>query len=356
MKLQKGASPFVFVLVVLLLHFSAFSRGCVYILDVNADVEWANTVKSQGHFVTELRDALRRLGYTPVWTHHIDNLKNCDYLICWDLPRPHAAGYLKKYPREKLIAFLWEPPTVLGFNYDKSLHNYFSKIYTWDDSLVGGKQYFQFYYPKHCCVFEFDLLFEEKKLCAIINCNKDSRHPSSLYGERRSLINFFEHKFSDDFDLYGRGWGSANLKNYKGEIDSKLYCLKEYRFYFAYENMRDVHGYVTEKIFDAFMAGCVPVYWGAKNITDYIPKECFIDRRDFKDNEELYWFLKNMSESEHQKYIDNIKRFLKSDQSLVFSIEYYINTVLSAIEPGYDKTVALTERQRGVVERAHFYL
>ena len=41
--------------------------------------------------------------------------------------------------------------------------------------------------------------------------------------------------------------------------------------------MRNVNGYVTEKIFDAFKAGCVPVYWGAENITKYVPAECFID-------------------------------------------------------------------------------
>ena len=46
--------------------------------------------------------------------------------------------------------------------------------------------------------------------------------------------------------------------------------------------MRDVLGYITEKIFDSFAAWCVPVYWGASNVTDYIPEGCFIDRRKFR--------------------------------------------------------------------------
>lgn len=29
--------------------------------------------------------------------------------------------------------------------------------------------------------------------------------------------------------------------------------------------------YVTEKVYDAFVAGCVPIYWGAPNIHDFIP-------------------------------------------------------------------------------------
>lgn len=29
--------------------------------------------------------------------------------------------------------------------------------------------------------------------------------------------------------------------------------------------------YVTEKVYDAFVAGCVPIYWGAANIAHFIP-------------------------------------------------------------------------------------
>ncbi|WP_226896450.1 glycosyltransferase family 10 domain-containing protein [Poseidonibacter ostreae] len=58
-------------------------------------------------------------------------------------------------------------------------------------------------------------------------------------------------------------------------------------------------GYITEKIFDSFFAGCVPVYLGADNITEHIPKECFIDKREFDTYEKLYKYLKNMSDEEY---------------------------------------------------------
>lgn len=29
--------------------------------------------------------------------------------------------------------------------------------------------------------------------------------------------------------------------------------------------------YVTEKVYDALTAGCIPTYWGASNVADYIP-------------------------------------------------------------------------------------
>ena len=70
------------------------------------------------------------------------------------------------------------------------------------------------------------------------------------------------------------------------KIDRKIDVLKKYRFCICYENIKDVSGYVTEKIFDAFWAGCIPVYLGADNISDHVPKNCFISRRDFGSDEE----------------------------------------------------------------------
>ena len=48
--------------------------------------------------------------------------------------------------------------------------------------------------------------------------------------------------------------------------------MQHYRFYICYENTEGVEDYITEKIFDCFAAGFVPIYWGASNIEKYIPK------------------------------------------------------------------------------------
>lgn len=37
-----------------------------------------------------------------------------------------------------------------------------------------------------------------------------------------------------------------------------------------------VEDYVSEKVYDALIAGCVPIYWGAPNIQDFIPHESSI--------------------------------------------------------------------------------
>ncbi|KKP27048.1 MAG: hypothetical protein UR12_C0033G0003 [candidate division TM6 bacterium GW2011_GWF2_30_66] len=330
------------------------SKGIVYIYTVDCNLEWASTQQSKGHYIHEIRDGLKRLGYAPIFTRTLDGLGDFDKLVLLSVVGPWAINSIKKYPKEKVIAFLWEPPVFAPDNYEENFFNLFSKVYTWDDSLVDNVKFFHYYYPD--CFFMIDKIvpFNEKKLCVMMNANKDSSHKYSLYGERRKVIQFFEYNHSQDFDLYGSWW--TGLKNYRGYVNSKVDCMKNYRFCYAYENMCNVKGYVTEKIFNAFTAGCVPIYWGADNITDYIPKNCFIDRRDFTSDEQLYQFLKNMTEGEYQVYINDIKCFLNSDLALVFSHEHFVDIFLNGIEPGYDKTIALTVQYRNVLERLYKYL
>lgn len=83
---------------------------------------------------------------------------------------------------------------------------------------------------------------------------------------------------------------------------------------------------------NCFAAGNVPIYWGATNVADYIPKECFIDQRDFASMEELYAYLKQMPKEEYAIYIDNIRSFLSSDQARVFTQEYFDAAFCEAVK------------------------
>ena len=60
---------------------------------------------------------------------------------------------------------------------------------------------------------------------------------------------------------------------------SKFDTLRRYKFCVAIENSEDEH-YVTEKVYDAFVAGCVPIYFGALNVLEYVPHaDAIIDVR-----------------------------------------------------------------------------
>jgi hypothetical protein len=278
----------------------------------------------------DFRDAAATAGYQVEQTYHLDQLGDFEYLIVFEV-FPEQNETLKKYPKEKLVLCLWEPPSVLPNNYNAKYHSNFSRVYTWRDDLVDNVTYFKFQYPvMHPMIAEITP-FDCKRLCTLVACNKNSSHPHELYSERKKLIAFFEYNDKANFDLYGKWWPDS-YKTFRGAIDKKVDVLKDYRFCFAFENVKGVPGYITEKIFDCFHAGCVPVYWGAPNISSYIPKGCYISREDFATNKEMYDFLRQMKEPEYNQYLANIRRFLEGPGAYPFSGQAFVDTMMDLIQ------------------------
>jgi len=180
-----------------------------------------------------------------------------------------------------------------------------------------------------------NIAFNKKKLCCMISGNKRSDRPNELYSERLKAIRYFS-KSDSKFDLYGVGWNLSTdpviKKVYKGTVVSKKETMQYYKFAICYENMKNENGSITEKIFDCFAAGSIPVYYGASNVTDYIPKKCFIDFRDFVDYDELYSFMKNMEEIEYNEYLKAVKKFLQTNAYNEFTSEAYVRNMMRVIE------------------------
>lgn len=253
-----------------------------------------------------------------------------------DMPYPQISNFLPwKHiisNKEKNILIATEPPLVNPFNYMKIFHRFFLKIYTWNDKLVDNKKYFKIRLPKYSIGMNTKpKKFKDKKFLILINANKLPFYPfkllssfgRELYSERVKAIEFFEEKISDKFFLYGRGWNKPkkyNLKEtllgfkrystYKGEIDNKIELLSNFKYCICFENITNIEGFITEKIFDCFKAKCVPIYWGATNIESYIPKGCFIDFREFNDYKKLLSYLESIDEIKYNTYIQNIENLL----------------------------------------------
>lgn len=298
-----------------------------------------------------MRQAFERLGYVVKTTSNVQDFKQAYAVISFDVPLEYPEMLrTKDVPRDKYVLFMFEPPTIKQYNFVREFHEPFGKVYTQLDDLVDNQKYFKFYEPQiSFAVGANSKPFEERKLAVMIAGNKSSAFPLELYSERQKMINFFEKKAPRDFDLYGPNWPKYSF--YKGYVTSKTACLNDYRFNICYENMRDARGYITEKLFNSFPSGTIPVYWGASNITDYVPKNCFIDRRDFKDEQALYSFLKNMSKQTYLEYMDNIKKYIETAQAAQFSSENFADIVISSVLPGYDRSKAFTPEQLQVLAR-----
>lgn len=296
----------------------------------------------------ELKKIFTQYGY-DISTSDINSIDDSSVVIYNDIP--------KILPKEKDIhksyLLLFESKLIRPDNWDLEKHKYFNKIFTWDDRYVDNKKYFKLNFSH---LFPDSInkdLSKKKKLCTLIAGNKMVAHPLELYSKRVEAIKWFEKNHLAEFDFYGVGWDKYIFENryvryiynkmklyrllkpyspaYKGKIESKKEVLTKYRFAICYENARNIDGYITEKIFDCFFAGCIPVYWGANNIEEHIPKNCFIDKREFENYETLYEFMIGIDDSLYLKYLNDIESYLRSEDSSTFSADYFANTIVNNI-------------------------
>ena len=253
---------------------------------------------------------------------------------------------------------MFETKYVRNENADKKLWSKYKKIFTWDESLVDGDRFIHLNLPNQICVPRIDGFLKRDRFCCLISGNKTllTNEAKSLYPERVSVVRWFESHAPQDFDLYGVDWNLPEARtgvtgkiirrfwkiinriyvlrpfpSYRGRLKHKREALIKTRFSICYENVRDVPGYITEKIFDCFFSGCVPVYWGADNITDFVPRDCFIDRRNFSNTAEIYEFLKSISEDDFLAYQQRIANFLESNAAYTFSSECFAETIVNTV-------------------------
>lgn len=160
----------------------------------------------------------------------------------------------------------------------------------------------------------------------------------NLYRQRLRLITAFADH--DGFDLWGVGWdrpipgvsrsdGALVRSVYRGSSPDKIVTLGDYRFALCIENTR-FPGYVSEKIFDAFRAGTIPVYLGAPDIVSYLPPSSFIDAEAFADTSLLVRRLLEVTPSEADQMLDAGASFLTSGGFQRFTDQHFITTMMDA--------------------------
>lgn len=72
----------------------------------------------------------------------------------------------------------------------------------------------------------------------------------------------------------------------QGGGNAKINFMSDYKFSIAFEN-QSREGYITEKIWDAYQAGTIPIYYGSNNITDFFNAKSFVNCHDYSSFEEV---------------------------------------------------------------------
>jgi hypothetical protein len=130
-------------------------------------------------------------------------------------------------------------------------------------------------------------------------------------------------------DLYGGGWGTPRwsqtiwfpyLRNrslirsiWRGRCDDKVDTLSKYKFSVCIENMT-MAGYVTEKIFDCFLAGTIPVYLGPEQHSHLLPKDALIDLRQFARPAEIVSYCRSLSPAHIKSMREAARAFIEGPE------------------------------------------
>lgn len=270
--------------------------------------------------------------------------------------------------------FAMECPIVDPRQYARmrDAQHYFKHIFSWSDSaslerFIGERIAIETF----CWPQSFDKVHEQywsqndRDFLMMMNSNKlPAVYWQELYTERMRAIEYFSR--SNEIDLFGREWDQPSIqlghshipytfrkwkrsyhalwqtlfpdpllvaarKVYRGAADSKSEVLSKYNFALCFENMI-IKGWVTEKIFDCFFSGTVPIYLGSPDIAERIPADCYIDMRDFSHYNELHSHLKSLTVDDIQQYRENAKNFLASSAFQPYSKQAFVDTVVNTIE------------------------
>jgi hypothetical protein len=203
------------------------------------------------------------------------DIDHCDYWFVLEGPGKKKETAI--CPKENTVFIAHEPPTLRTYRSD-FLHQ-FAAVITSDAHIdhpnpilqqsglpwhVGRRQkgHINLGFTKDYDELKAITSIDKTKMISVVSSSK------TMTDGHRQRVDFalrLKSHFGDKIDLFGRGLN---------EIEDKWDALADYRYHVAIENS-EVNHYWTEKISDAFLAGCHPIYHGCPNIADYFSPGSF---------------------------------------------------------------------------------
>ena len=170
---------------------------------------------------------------------------------------PMETKSIKRYPKNYLLQFetafcyqdylLKEPNTLFSIAPFPWMLLY--DFYTKDDRVYNKYDYFEM--P--------DMSNQRKNKFCIFTSNKKM---SRGHCDRLHFVDEIKNRIPELVDVYGNGFNNVNIK---------YDIMTKYKYCIAIENDSKPY-YRTEKLADAILAGCYPLYYGDPKINDFFSK------------------------------------------------------------------------------------
>jgi hypothetical protein len=141
-----------------------------------------------------------------------------------------------------------------------------------------------------------------------------------------------------DVTVFGMGWnesdvvrrGRARLGHAKHRSEdpySSVDIMRHFTFAIIVENT-DAEGYASEKLYDALIAGCIPLYYGSA--PDFVPRNLYVDLKKFEDGAAVQAYLDTLDD----EVIDAWKKRITSMRIDVLrhvSVQAFADTVAQTL-------------------------
>ncbi|CAM8656027.1 Glycosyl transferase family 10 [Candidatus Methylacidiphilaceae bacterium] len=238
------------------------------------------------------------------------------------------------------------------------------KILTYDLDEVDGQKVFWLPYSLDMKAGrqnrELALKQARPHLLGMVNSWKKSEIPGDLYQKRNRLAIQAGKILKGEMFLAGSGWDRHIVHSlkwqrsfakrcpalarrlfqwpnsaYRGVLElgkAKLQALATCEFALVPENCSSLRGYITEKIFNALFAGCIPIYQGHPEATRWLPPETFLPMERFRSGEQLVRFLRAMTREEKEAYLGAGARFLEAGATEFFDVDKYVDVFRRHLE------------------------
>ena len=99
--------------------------------------------------------------------------------------------------------------------------------------------------------------------------------------------------------------------------NNKLAFISRYKFTIAFENRRQ-NNYITEKIYECFITGSIPIYCGAPNINDLYNPKAFINYDDYGSLSKVIERIKEV-DNDDNLYQEYVSAMPLASQSILYN-------------------------------------
>jgi hypothetical protein len=232
------------------------------------------------------------------------------------------------FPKKKCILIRVEPKPILPMNFDKEFNDLFGHVFNL--GRTGNQPGLYFPWPQKWREPNSNAVKLDRFV--MISGNKLSLVKGELYSLRRETLHSIQ-----DIDLYGTGWAISrylkmrillsefrklirirettnfnalkywfrNPPNWNGAIDDKDEHLREYKYSIVIENSEE---FLTEKLFDAFFAGSIPVYVGPDISSFHIPKDLAVQVSPTLNS--IIEGIRLAKEIDYNKWLQSVEKWL----------------------------------------------